>query len=79
MTHLFMKARNPTHTHTQTQSNRIDYWNNNKASIIDPLVLFAYEIQAISSNKGALQHHIETHHSFSSWMILSRKQNKNHQ
>lgn len=49
-----MKTGNQTHTHTppQVQSNSIDYWNNNKASIIDSLVLSAYEIQAKSSNQG---------------------------
>lgn len=40
------------HTQTQAQSNCIDYWNNNKASFIDPCVLFAYEIVAMSSNQG---------------------------
>lgn len=39
-------------SHTRTHSNYIDYSNNNKASIIDPLVLFAYEIQLKSSNQG---------------------------
>lgn len=56
LTRRIMKAGSQTHTHThrppQVRSNSIDYWNNNKASIIDSLVLSAYEIQAKSSNQG---------------------------
>lgn len=50
------QSQTNTHTHiytpTQVRSNSIDYWNNNKASIIDSLVLSAYEIGAKSSNQG---------------------------
>lgn len=66
------------HTHPQAQSNYIDYWNNNKASIIDPRVLFVYEIQAMSSNQG--HYSITQKHTTASLPGRSRaKQYKNHQ
>lgn len=41
------------HIHTQqVWSFYIDHWNNNKASLIDFLVLSVYEIQAMLSNQG---------------------------
>ena len=61
------------HTHPQAQSNYIDYWNNNKASIIDPLVLFAYEIQAMSNNQG---HYSIAQKRFSSWKSQSRNSSR---
>lgn len=47
-----MQASNHTHTRQQAHQHYIDYWNNNRAFIIDLVVLFAYEIHAVSSNQG---------------------------
>lgn len=59
---------NKTHTLPQVRSNFIDRWNNNKASIIDSLVLSAYEIQSqvIKGRMAFLED-------------LSRKLNETHQ
>lgn len=49
---IYASKPSHTHTHTQARAHSIDHWNNNKAFIIDPLVLFVYEIHATMSNQG---------------------------
>lgn len=56
------------HKHTHLRSDFIDYWNNNKAFIIDSLVLSVHGIQSqvIKGITAFLE-------------VPSRKQNKTHQ